>query len=377
MSRSTKKSTSHRVTSRSRRRERRSIVTAPRISGRKLSDLLVTEKDSLLAAMRSIDRGRIKVAFVRDGRGRIIGTLSDGDIRRAILRGARLEEAGGVAGAMHRDFKFVRPDVGRTDVLDLMRAFHVNQLPVLDASGRLAGVHLLEELIGALERPNRAVIMAGGRGERLYPLTENVPKPMLPVAGRPILERLVLHLVGYGIRDIVLSVNYLGDKIENHFGDGSRFGCRISYLHEREPLGTGGPLSLLPQNTADPVLVLNGDLVTQARIDEIFDFHARGPFVATLCVRPFQMEVPFGVAEVDGDRLVRLREKPSQEMLTNAGIYVLSPEAIRMVPKREYPITELFETCLGKGLPVGAHVLRDAWMDVGRHDEFRRARGEA
>lgn len=342
-----------------------------------LTALTVRPGDSLLTAMRVIGAGRIKLAFVKDERSKIVGTLSDGDVRRALLAGARVDQAGVVARAMNREFKSVGAKVGRTEVLDLMRAFRVNQLPILDAGGRLTGVHLLEELIGAVTRPNRALIMAGGRGTRLHPLTEHVPKPMLTVAGRPILERLVLHLVGYGIREIFLSVNYLGHVIEEHFGDGKAFGCRIRYLRERKPLGTGGPVSLLPSGTAHPVLVMNGDLVTQARIDEILSFHERGGFAATVCVRPYHMEVPFGVADVDGDRLVGLREKPSQELLTNAGIYVLSKEAVRMVPKgREYPITELFETCLSKKIPVGAHVLSADWIDVGRHDELGRARGD-
>lgn len=343
----------------------------------KISDLLIRPEDSLFTAMQVIDRGRIKLSFAANGQGQIVGTLSDGDIRRALLSGERIDRAGGVGRAMNRRFKSVGPEVGRTDVLDLMRAFRVNQLPVLDASGKMIRVHLLEELLGAVERPNRAVIMAGGRGTRLHPLTERVPKPMLTVAGRPILERLVLHLVSYGISDIFLSINYLGHVIEEHFGDGRAFGCRIRYLREKKPLGTGGPVSLLPPDTRDPVLVLNGDLVTQARMDEILSFHERGGFLATLCVRPYQMEVPFGVADVDGDRLVRLREKPTTELLTNAGIYVLSPETVRMVPKNEeYPITQLFETCLEKKVPVGAHVLSADWIDVGRHDELGRARGE-
>ncbi len=344
---------------------------------RKLSELRTRPEDSLLTAMRVIDRGRIKLSFVTDARGLVLGTLSDGDVRRAILRGVPLDAEGGVGRAMNPNFKSIGAGVGRTEVLDLMRAFRVSQLPVLDAGGKMTGVHLLEELLGAVERPNGAVIMAGGRGTRLRPLTEHVPKPMLLVAGRPILERIVLHLVGYGIRDIFLSVNYLGEMIEHHFGDGSAFGCRIRYLREKKPLGTGGPVSLLPR-LEHPILVMNGDLVTQARIDEVLDFHARGRFVATLCVRPHQNEIPFGVADVEGDRLVRLREKPTQEMLANAGIYVLSPGAARMVPKNEeYPITRLFETCLAKKLAVGAHVLQEDWVDVGRHDEFRRARGEA
>ena len=256
-----------------------------------------------------------------------------------------------------------------------MRIRNISQIPVLDARGIMVGLHLLHELIGAVPRPNRVVIMAGGQGVRLRPLTEHIPKPMLTVAGRPILERIVLHLVGYGIREISLSINYLGEVIERHFKDGSDFGCHISYIREKKPMGTGGSLSLLAPSD-DAVLVMNGDLVTQADIGRILDFHAAGDFVATSCLRPYQVEVPFGVAEVRGDRLLAFREKPTEQMLINAGIYVLSPKALRMIPKdREYPITQLFETCLSKKLAVGAHVLEGDWMDVGRHEELRKARG--
>jgi len=353
-------------------------ASTPRATRSRLGQLLVSPRQTLLDAMKVIDRKRTKVAFVADESRRVIGTLADGDIRRAILRGVALNAPGSVAEAMHRDFKSVGSTVSRAEVLDLMRAWRIAQLPVLDEEGRLIGLHLLEELLGALERPNRALIMAGGRGVRLMPLTRNVPKPMLPVAGRPILERLVLHLVGYGIRDIFIAVNYLGEMIERHFGDGSAHGCRIRYLHETKALGTGGPVSLMPRGSTHPLLVMNGDLVTQVRIDEILDFHEQGGYVATMCLKPYQVEIPFGVAEVEADRLVGLREKPTHTMLTNAGIYVLSPEAQRMVPKNtEFPMPQLFERCLVERLPVGAHLLRGDWIDVGRPDEFRRARGES
>jgi NDP-sugar pyrophosphorylase family protein len=187
----------------------------------------------------------------------------------------------------------------------------------------------------------------------------------------------VLHLMGHGIRRIFLSVNYLANVIEAHFGDGTRFGCTISYLREDEPLGTGGPLSLLP-TPDDAVLVVNGDLVTQCDVGRMLAFHAAGDYVATFGLRPYSVEIPFGVATVHGDRLVELREKPTERMLINAGIYVLSPRAIAMVPARcAYPITDLIAQCLTEGLPVGAHLVEDDWLDVGRPDELRKARGEA
>ena len=254
-------------------------------------------------------------------------------------------------------------------------ARQIERIPVLGADGRLAGLHTMRQMVSRAERPNRAVILAGGKGTRLHPITEQVPKPMVTVAGRPILERLILHLVSCGLSRFSISINYLGHLIEQHFGDGSRLGCEIEYLRETVPLGTGGPLALV-RPPALPIVVLNGDLITQCDVGDLLDFHERGGYAATLGVRPYTIEVPFGVAEVEGDRLRSLREKPTERSLINAGIYVLSPEAVALVPSgQEYPMTALFETLLAEGKPVGAHELEAEWLDVGRHDELRRARG--
>lgn len=325
--------------------------------------------------MRAINSGAINIAFVGDESGRIVGTLSDGDVRRAILGGADLNTSR-ISDVMRGSFTSVGVDAGRAEVLDLMRALYISAVPVLDESRRLVSIHLLRELLGSTARENWAVVLAGGQGVRLRPLTENIPKPMLPVAGRPILERLVLHLVGYGVGRVYISVNYLAHIIEDHFGDGSRFGCEIHYLREDRPLGTGGPLSLLPEEPTAPVIVMNGDLVTQANLGALLDFHAQGNYAATIGVRPYRVEVPFGVADVEEGTLVRLQEKPTYTMLVNAGIYGLSPEAIRLIPKAtEFPITELFGKCQEKSLRVGAHVVEDEWADIGRPDELKRARG--
>jgi dTDP-glucose pyrophosphorylase/predicted transcriptional regulator len=339
-----------------------------------LTRLTVPSGSTILEALTAIEAGGEAITFVVDGGDRVIGCLTDGDIRRAILRGASLEDRV-LAQVMRRDFTSATPQDGRAEVLDLMRARQIERIPVLSPEGRLSGLHTMRQLVSMAERPNRVVILAGGKGTRLHPITEQVPKPMVTVAGRPILERLILHLVSCGLSRFSISINYLGHLIEEYFGDGSRLGCEIDYLRETEPLGTGGPLSLLPRQTL-PVVVLNGDLITQCDVGDLLDFHERGGYSATLGIRPYTIEVPFGVAEVEGGRLLSLREKPSERTLINAGIYVLAPDAAAMVPSgREYPITALFETLLAEGKPVGARLLEAEWLDVGRHDELRRARG--
>lgn len=342
-----------------------------------LARLCVRPDATILDAMRVVDAGGHAVAFVCGGRGRVLGLLTDGDLRRALISGATLD-AQCLTDAMRRDFAFVRPEAGRAEALDVMRARHIEQLPILDHQERLVGLHTLHDLIGRQERPNWAVIMAGGRGTRLWPITQHVPKPMVHVAGRPILERLVLHLVGHGIRHIWLSVNYLAEMIESHFGDGKAFGCEIRYLHESTPLGTGGPLALLPERPMHPLLVMNGDLVTQADIGRMLDVHTTGKYAATFGLRPYGVDIPFGVATVQGDRVTALREKPTEHMHISAGIYVLAPRLLQHVPgDREFPITELFAMCLRRGWPLGAHVIEDEWLDVGRPSELGKARGTA
>jgi dTDP-glucose pyrophosphorylase len=323
-----------------------------------------------------LEKGGKAIVFVADEQEVVIGALTDGDVRRAIIGGAALDSRC-LRDAMVRNFVSVTRDMGRAEVLELMRARAVEQIPVLDAQGRLCGLHTMQELFAPLERTNVAVILAGGRGTRLYPLTESVPKPMLTVAGRPILERLVLHLMSHGFNRIYIAVNYLADVIIEYFGDGSRLGCSIQYLREKEPLGTAGALSLLPGSISETALVINGDLVTQCDLGRLLEYHERGGFVATLGLRPHSITIPYGVAHVEDGKLVELKEKPTERMLINAGVYAISPRAVAMIPRGvEYPMTALLTRCHADGLSVGAQVIEDDWMDVGHHAELQLARGQ-
>lgn len=335
---------------------------------------------SIHETMRSIDAGSVELAVVVDGEGGVLGTVSDGDIRRALLGGASLADP--VDAHVQRDFTWVGPGTARADVLDLMRARFINQVPVLDDGGRLVGLHVMREILGATERDNVAVIMAGGRGSRLGPLTDALPKPMMPVAGRPILERIILHLVGYGFRRVYIAVNYLADVIIEHLGDGSAFGCKIAYLEEDpdRPLGTGGALGLLPRAAVAggiPLLVMNADLVTQFDVERLMRAHEEGGRLLTMGLKELALEVPYGVVTVDGSLVARIEEKPRQVWIVNAGVYVLDPGLVSGIPRdSRYAMTELVADCLAKGDKVGGHLLEGDWLDVGRIEELRRARGE-
>jgi len=334
---------------------------------------LVQESGTVREAMQALERGAVQIALAVDDGRRLTGVLTDGDLRRALLHGTGLDDP--VAPLITRRFVAVDARQGRDEVLEIMRARRIGAIPVVDGGGRPIGLHLLYEFLEPVERSNWAIVMAGGQGRRLRPLTEATPKPMLRVAGRPILERIVHHLVGFGIKRIYLSVNYLAPVIEDYFGDGSRFGCRIEYLREEEPLGTAGALGLLAEPPTEPIVVMNGDLVTSADIAGLLDCHAAGDFAATIGVRRYLHTVPFGCVVREDDRVVRLDEKPTLVREVNAGIYALSPDAAGLVPPgRVAMMPDVIGALLERGKRVGVFEIEDDWIDVGQREQLVRAR---
>ena len=347
-----------------------------------LEPLIVLPDDTIRSAMERIDHGRVAIALAVDEDGRLLGTVSDGDLRRAMLGGATLEDP--VAPFVSRNPTVVSEDADRAAVLDLMRARRLNQIPTIDSRGRLVGLHVMHEILGAAQKPNSALVLAGGRGTRLGELTTHTPKPMLPVAGRPILERLVLHLVGSGISRIYLSVSYLAEQIQDHFGDGAGFGCEIDYLEEdpHRPLGTGGPLRLLADRHGapeEPLLIMNGDLVAHFSVSGMLAAHEASEASLTIALSGYSHDVPYGVAHIgdDGRTILRLEEKPRWTALVNAGIYVVEPNLLGTIPSgQHYPITDLANACLDRGQTVTAWSLSGEWHDIGEPRELAEARGE-
>jgi dTDP-glucose pyrophosphorylase/predicted transcriptional regulator len=330
----------------------------------------VREHAKLSDAMLALEHSRAEIVLVVDGDEKLIGTMTDGDIRRALLKGATLDA--NVVPFMTTKFTAVSRETSRAQVLDYMQARRIGQIPIVDADGMLVGLHLLTEILGGVERSNWAVIMAGGRGTRLMPLTQTLPKPLIPIAGRPILEHIILHLVGNGVRTLFVSINYLGEMIEEQIGDGSRFGCRVEYLRETKPLGTGGPLATLPRLPSDPVLVMNGDLVTQANVGDLLDAHERGNCAITVGVKPYFHTIPYGCVELDNGRITELNEKPTLMRWVNAGIYAISPDEIARLPKEPFSMPWVVEQALPRG--VGAYEIHEDWIDVGQRDQLVRAR---
>lgn len=340
-----------------------------------LAECCLPPSGTLLDAMRSLERSGRKIVLIVSEDGRLLATLTDGDIRRAQLSGATLASPAMPAAA--KSFFSIRASASRVEVLELMQAKSIEQVPVLDDDGMLVGLHLLHEILATRPRDNAAVIMAGGQGTRLRPLTETIPKPMIRVAGRPILERIVLHLTGFGVRKIYIAINYLGDVIERHFGNGSGVGCSIEYLRETEPLGTAGALSLLPVKPERSIVVLNGDLVTQADIGRMLDQHETGGHALTVGTYPYTHVIPYGCVDLNGTEVLRIREKPQVVQTVNAGIYIVRPDLLAWVPSGA-PMTMpgLIEAALAREEQVHAFEIQGEWHDIGQREQLMIARGE-
>lgn len=339
-------------------------------------ELCIPPSATLYEAMSVIGKQGSTLALVTDSEFRLLGLLSDGDIRRALLNHNDLNTS--VESVMNRDFKYVGLDVTRAAVLDQIEALGVMHMPVVDSNGKVAAVHLLNEMIGQIKLPNIAIIMAGGKGTRLKPLTDNLPKPMVKVAGRPILEHIILHLAGSNIRDIYISVNYLSEVIEDYFKDGSSYGVNIHYLREDTPLGTGGALKLLPKTPENPIIVMNGDLVTQFDVERMLHHHVQSDYKLTIGAHDYCVNIPYGVINWDeeSNKVNYIEEKPDQHFLVNGGIYVIDPEILDLIePDRNVPMTELIEKSLAKNYRVGAHLVEGDWVDVGHHQQLAAARG--
>lgn len=332
---------------------------------------------TLLEAIEVIDRGALAICCLVDAENRLQGVLTDGDIRRALIAGRPLTApALDVATTSPHTVVAGTP---RAHVLDLMNAWRVSAIPEIDAAGRVHGVHALSDVVGPTALPNTAVVMAGGKGTRLGDLTRHVPKPLMTVAGRPIIDWIILGLVGDGIRQIHVSVNHLADQIIDHLGDGDRLGAEVRYLREDPdvPLGTGGSLALIEERPSEPLLVMNGDLMVDFDARQLLRFHQQSESRITVGVRHYSHTVPFGVVKHDDERRIQqLVEKPDLTVSINTGVYCVDPDLIDLVPRDTMShMPDLVQLCLEGGQRVSAWELSSDWIDVGTPADLARAKG--
>ena len=325
-------------------------------------------------ALKAIDATGAGMALIVDAERRLIGVLSDGDLRRALIRGAGLEDL--AVSAANREPLCIDQHQDRAATLALLRAHGLRQLPVLDAERRVVGLTTVSDFLNIPVRSNPVVIMAGGKGERLAELTRDTPKPMLKVGPRPILDTIVGNLAGQGFRHFWLAVNYKADQIERHFGDGSALGLDIRYLRETKPLGTCGALALMPTPN-EPFVVTNGDVLTKVDYGHVLDSHLEAGADATVVVRDYQMQVPFGVIDAAEGQILAIKEKPTQSYTISAGAYVLSPSALPLVPPDAYrDMPALLADMIAAGLTVRQQWAEGYWMDIGRPPDYAQANAD-
>lgn len=335
--------------------------------------VLITVEATFRTAIEAINSSGYQVAIVVDDDMRMQGIVTDSDVRRCILKDIDLDQ--NVSVVMNRSPLIVSPELDEDDAHRLMVLNHFLHLPVVDGDNSIVGLHIAAQLQCQEERDESLVIMAGGKGKRLLPLTRNIPKPMLPIRGKPMLEHLIEKAKIDGFKRIVISVNYLADMIVDYFGSGSKFGVDITYLREDKPLGTAGALSELPALAKEkPIVVTNADLVTEVSFGELLHQTNINNVDGMMAVRTEVWESPFGVVKTQGGKLISIEEKPTYRQKINAGIYVLTPSLIDLLQKNEYcDMTDLFQMGLDKGLNLGVFALHENWLDIGRPDDFKKA----
>ena len=323
--------------------------------------------------IHNLNQVALKIVLVVGDTGELVGTISDGDIRRGLLKGSDITSP--IESIIHRNPLVVPPDMDHAMVMQLMVANKIQQIPVVDADRRVVGLHLWDEITTAPSRPNLMVIMAGGKGTRLLPHTENCPKPMLQVAGKPMLEHIIERGKLEGFSHFVLAIHYLGKMIEDHFGNGERLGVQVDYLREQLPLGTAGALGLLNPRPGVPFVVTNGDVITDIRYGELLDFHIRHGAAATMAVRVHEWQHPFGVVQTQGVEIIGFEEKPIARSHINAGVYALDPDTLdTLIADTRCDMPTLFERLQAKSKRTVAYPMHEPWLDVGRPDDLVAAR---
>ncbi|TWX54061.1 nucleotidyltransferase family protein [Colwellia hornerae] len=336
-------------------------------------NILVSSTATIQEVLKVIDSEALQLALVVDTDNRLLGTVTDGDIRRALINAVPLSHQ--ISEIMFTTPTVVNVDTSKEKILELMNVKQLHSIPILD-DGIVVGLETIHHVTQKNKYDNPVFLMAGGFGTRLKPLTDNCPKPLLKVGDKPILETVLLSFIKSGFHNFYISTHYLPEMIQEYFGDGSKWGISINYVHEEQPLGTGGALGLLPNNLPElPVIMMNGDVLTKVDLEALLVFHNENNADATMCVREYEYQVPFGVIESEGKTIKSMVEKPIQRFHVNAGIYVVSRKIIEEVNNNEVvDMPTLLERYLdNKVLMFPFH---EYWLDIGRMDDFKRAQSD-
>jgi len=339
--------------------------------------IVLNPDDDMEKAILVLNEEALGIVLVADQVGKLLGTVTDGDIRRALINQKGMDAL--LTDVMRSEPVTAPFDETKDELLAIMKRETLLQLPLVDQKGRIVGLETIQKLLHAKTFDNPVFLMAGGFGKRLQPLTNDIPKPLLHVGSKPILETILNRFIDAGFHNFFISTHYKAEMIRQHFGDGDRWGVTIQYIHEDEPLGTAGALGLLPCDLPDlPMIMINGDVLTMVDFDRLLNFHNEQGGIATMCVREYDFQVPYGVVETDGCCVSNIAEKPVHNFFVNAGVYVLERQLIDQVSGVKYlDMPHLLEQQIESGEQVNSFPIHEYWLDVGRPEEYDRANYEA
>jgi len=338
-----------------------------------INKIKISKDATIKQALKVISDGASRIALVVDKKSKLLGILTDGHIRRGFLKGLDINSP--VKSIIFKKPIIAKENDSKEKLLKIALSKKIYQIPVIDKNGKAIGIHVLDELIKK-NKSNKVVIMAGGKGMRLRPLTKNIPKPMLKVGKKPILQTIIERFKESGYINFVICVNHKSNVIKNYFGNGDKFGIKIEYIQEKRRMGTAGAISLLKKKPKEPFFVINGDLMIKLDFEKMLDFHNENYSKATMCIAEYNLELPYGEVKLNKENIISIEEKPIHKIFVNAGVYILDPKCIDLIPKKFFDMPSLFKKIIAKKKKTISFPIHEYWVDVGRFDDYKKAKVE-
>ena len=332
---------------------------------------LLLENSTIRKVIKNLEKSALQIVLVIDKKKNLVGTITDGDIRRGLLNGLNISNP--IKKLINKKPLIGSSTMSANTMNQIMQTNKINQLPIIDKSKKIVGLYFWDAIKYSITQKSQVIIMAGGKGKRMMPHTKTCPKPLLPVGGKPILEHILLKARSEGFNNFIISINYLGEMIEDYFGNGSKWGVKIKYLKENMPLGTIGALSLIKNQPNFPFIVCNGDIISDIKYTDLLDFHIKNKAFGTVAVKPYEIKNPYGVVKIDGNQIVDIEEKPIIKSHVNTGVYVFSPKIINEIKKNKYlDMNILIQKLLGKMKKIIAYPAYEPWLDIGKPKDLKK-----
>lgn len=343
------------------------------LNKKKISSFFIKPNAKIKDVIKNLTKSNLQIALVTKEKDKLVGTITDGDIRRGFLSGLKINNS--IKKIINRKPIYSFDKQSKEFIQFSMQNDVIQQMPVVDKSLRIKGLYILQDYVKNFKIDNPILILAGGRGKRMMPYTKKVPKPMLKLNGKPILEHIITGLKNQGFHNIFISTNYLANKIENFFKDGNNFGVKIKYLKESKPLGTGGPLGNLKKfiKTSEDVFIINGDILSNLDLKQMLSYHKKNNSDATMASIIFEMKNPYGVIKTKLDKITGFKEKPISQTHINAGIYILKSKLFKYIKNNQKThITSLFNVFIKKKHKTYVYPIHEFWNEIGDKEKYEK-----